>query len=106
MAKRRRGQPAHQNPLDPLEGPISAQFDLHGMTASGVRAALQNFLLTAHGRHPGGLVHIITGKGLRSVGGPVLKGIVRKLLEAGAFYPVAAWAPDLDNGGYLIRLKP
>lgn len=106
MARRRRRQPVDRDPFDPLDGPIDTTFDLHGLTTSEAQMAMQNFLLTAQVRHPGGLVHIITGKGLRSNGGPVLKNLVRNLLKSETFHPVGAWGPDLDGGGYLIRLTP
>jgi DNA-nicking Smr family endonuclease len=106
MANRRRGKPAHRDPFDPLDGTIDTTFDLHGLTASQARTAVESYLATARGRYPGGLVHLITGKGRRSNGEPVLKHIVQNLLQAQTLHPVHAWGPDLDGGGYLVRLKP
>ncbi|MGH7464141.1 MAG: hypothetical protein ACREK1_03135 [Longimicrobiales bacterium] len=49
-------------------------------------------------------MHVITGRSKGSPGRPVLKSRVKTMLRAGAL-PVEAWGPDLDDGGFLIRLK-
>jgi DNA-nicking Smr family endonuclease len=87
-----------------LIGPVDDTLDLHGMTGIEAAAAVTAFLLRVRKRQPGALVHVITGRGLRSAGRPVLKAKVKTLLRAGTL-PVADWAEDLDGGGYLIRLK-
>ena len=87
-----------------LDGPVDDTLDLHGMTGIETAAAVTAFVTRVRKRHPGALVHVITGKGRRSAGRPVLKSKVRTLLRAGTL-PVAEWAEDLDGGGYLIRLK-
>jgi DNA-nicking Smr family endonuclease len=89
---------------DPLEGPVSDTLDLHGMTRWEAEAAVTSFLTRVYKRSPGALVHVITGKGRGSPGVPVLKTRVRTMLRQG-IPQVEAWGPDLDGGGYLIRLK-
>ena len=49
-------------------------------------------------------MHVITGKGKGSPGRPVLKTRMKTMLRAG-LPQVEEWGPDLDQGGYLIRLK-
>lgn len=61
------------------------------------------FLAAARKRHPGGLIHIITGKGRGSPGGPVLKTLVRSMLKAGEIANVKDWNRDAAGGGFLIR---
>lgn len=103
MKRNRKAPP--RNPFEPLDGPIDATLDLHGDRADEARARVARFLAEAHRRQPGALVHVITGKGRRSTQGPVLKGAIRSLLRSGTVKDVAAWGPDLDGGGYLIRLR-
>jgi hypothetical protein len=105
----RRAQPlplsAPRDPFDPLDGAVAATLDLHGYAAHEVEAAVRAFVSREARRSPGVLLHIITGRGRRSPGGPVLKPRVRSLLKAGAL-PVAAFGEDLDGGGFLVRLAP
>ncbi len=102
--RRRRSEP-YRNPFEPLDGPVDETLDLHGFTASEARVAVERVLAAAQRHHPGGLLHLITGKGHGSSGRPVLRGLVRGLLESGRFAAVGEWGPDLDGGGYVIRLK-
>lgn len=90
--------------LDPLDGPVDDTLDLHGMSGIEAGPAVTAFVQRVRKRQPGALVHVITGKGRGSPGRPVLKSKVKTLLRSGTL-PVHAWAPDLDEGGYLIRLK-
>ena len=106
MARRSRSPDPPPNPFEPLEGKITATLDLHGFRATEARAGVETFLREEHRRQPGGLVHIITGKGRGSERGPVLKKTVGTLLHGGVVAAfVASWGSDLDSGGYLVRLK-
>jgi DNA-nicking Smr family endonuclease len=102
LAQRRR-QLAKRDPFDPLDGPVSETLDLHGFRAAEVREQLPPFLAGARKRNPGGLVHIITGKGRSSPGGPVIKTLVRTLLRSGDIAGVKEWNQDPAGGGFLIR---
>jgi DNA-nicking Smr family endonuclease len=99
--RRRHGR--RRDPFDPLDGPVSTTLDLHGFRASEVREQLPPFLAGARSRNPGGIVHIITGKGRGSAGGPVLKTLVRTMLRSGEL-EVSEWREDSTGGGYLLRL--
>ena len=104
MPRRRGGLPP-PNPFEPLEGDVEDTLDLHGFDAASAERAVADFLRRVHRRTPGGLVHIITGKGRGSSGAPVLKRTIRTLLKTNpAGLPVADWRNDLDGGGYLVRL--
>jgi DNA-nicking Smr family endonuclease len=83
---------------------VSATLDLHGFRADEARLHVPQYLTAARRREPGALIHIITGKGRGSPAGPVLKGVVRTLLRAQERTLVAAWAPDVAGGGFLVRL--
>ena len=104
MPPRKRSRRTPPNPFDPFDGALADSTDLHGFTAAETREFLPPYLTRARKQHPGGLVHIITGKGRGSPGRPILKAVVKTLLQAG--HPaVREWAIDPDGGGYLARLK-
>ena len=66
---------------------------------------LEDFLATWQRKASGEVVHVITGRGVGSDGTPVLKGLVDELLRNRLAVYVSESGPDLDGGGYLIRLK-
>jgi DNA-nicking Smr family endonuclease len=90
------------DPFDPLDGPVGETIDLHRLTAAEARPAVLQFLKRAR---RGSLVHVITGKGRNSTGGPVLLTMVRSLLKSRSAPEVAAWGVDDHGGGYLIRIR-
>lgn len=100
--RRNRRRPT-SDPFDPLDGPVAETLDLHGFRASEAREQLPPYLATARKRNPGGVIHIITGKGRGSPGHPVLKTVVRTLLRSGAIAGVREWNTDSAGGGFLIR---
>lgn len=91
--------------LDPLDGTVADTVDLHGHTRAEACARVPMYLRDMRRRHPGKLVHIITGKGRNSHGAPVLLPAIRELLRKAPPSQVAHWGLDLDGGGYLVRLK-
>lgn len=99
---RKRGE-KRTDPFDPLDGPVSETLDLHGFRASEAKEQLPPYLAAARKRNPGGLVHVITGKGRGSPGHPVLKTVVRTMLRSGEIRGVRGWSLDAGGGGYLIR---
>ena len=60
---------------------------------------------SAHRKQRGELIHIITGKGRHSPDGAVLKGAVKTLLKGDLAPMIKAFGPDLDEGGYLVRVR-
>jgi DNA-nicking Smr family endonuclease len=105
MARRRRAAPPPPNPFDPLDGPVSQTLDLHGAGAADARTTVRRFIESAARHSPGSLVHVITGKGRGSTGGPVLKPVVRQLLAGELGSLTREWAADPDGGGFLVRLR-
>lgn len=82
-----------------------ATLDLHGFRVSEIEGALGSFLATWTRRAPGQVVHVITGKGRGSPGRPALRPKVRTLLR-GPLAPLARdFGRDVDDGGWLIRLR-
>lgn len=83
---------------------MDESLDLHGYSGVEVRAFLTTFLREAQRRHPGGLLHLITGRGRRSATGPVLKPLVKGVLVATPVRVVEAWGKDETDGGFVVRL--
>jgi len=104
MKRKRRGGPI-RDPFETLDGTVTATLDLHGFTASQARDAAVAFLQHESRHRPGSLVHLVTGKGRGSAGGPVLLPRIRSLLRTGEVACIASWGADLDGGGFLIRLR-
>jgi DNA-nicking Smr family endonuclease len=105
MPKRRTPTPRF-DPADALlDGRIENTLDLHGCYGSEAESQVRNFVVSSSRRHPGKIVHVITGKGRRSLKGPVLKPLVKRLLQTELSSFVADFAMDLDEAGYLIRLR-
>jgi DNA-nicking Smr family endonuclease len=82
-----------------------ATLDLHGFRATEIEQAVRNFLSTWQRRAPGSVVHVITGRGKGSRTHPVVRPAVRRFLESGGQVLVREWSPDVDSGGYLVRLR-
>lgn len=106
MARKRRRNPRYE-PFDPLlDAEPAAVLDLHGFTAAEAERAVRNFITTWQRRASGQVVHIITGRGRGSPGRPVLRGAVKRFLAADdVAHFVTDVQLDLDDGGYLVRLR-
>ena len=79
-------------------------LDLHGLTADQARARLDGFVRTRAVASSGRVVHVVTGRGNRSEGLPVLPGVVREAL-AGPLAPYVAEQAGLPGGGGIaVRL--
>jgi DNA-nicking Smr family endonuclease len=82
----------------------AATLDLHGLRAGAAERRVTDFLTTQARVNRGGVVHVITGSGLGSPGGPVLRGRVGELLDGRLARFVAEHRLDLHRGGWLVRL--
>ena len=105
----RRGRSWHPafDARDPLlDARADAELDLHGLGAIEARAAVRAFLESWRRRKAGAVVHIITGKGKGSGGRPVLRGLVKGLLQGELRGMVAEFQVDDGEGGYRVRLTP
>ena len=91
---------------DPLQdGRADAELDLHGFSAHEASAAVRSFLENWQRRKAGAILHIITGKGKGSSGGPVLRGLIAGQLKNAPVSLVADWAPDDAGGGFRVRVR-
>ncbi|MFC1639428.1 Smr/MutS family protein [Gemmatimonadota bacterium] len=108
MSTRRRKN--HKKPLTGVADPLFdsrpvAVLDLHHYAASEVEGATCSFILTWQKRASGSVVHIVTGKGRRSDGAPVLKPRVRQILNTQLRAAIKDWTKDVDDGGFLVLLR-
>lgn len=90
---------------DLLDATPVATLDLHGDTAMEAQRRVRDFILTQSRIARGQVVHIITGRGRGSRGGPVLPGVVRKVLDGEVSRFVQEFDRDLDEAGFLVRLR-
>ena len=79
-------------------------LDLHGHTADEAERRLEMLLDRVARTEPGGVVRVVTGRGVRSAGPPVLQGVVRDALNGWLSHRVAEWAVDVGGGAYLVRV--
>lgn len=106
MRRRRAAREPRFDMRDPLlDARPAAELDLHGYTAAEAESALSNFLSSWRVRAAGKVVHIITGKGKRSLGRPVLRQTVARLLKGPLRHLAGDFTRDIDDGGYMVRLR-
>jgi len=101
----RRSTPLFDSREPLLDAPADAELDLHGLGAIEARAAVRAFLESWRRRKAGAVVHIITGKGKGSASGPVLRGLVKTLLQGELRAMVAESQLDDGEGGYRVRIR-
>ena len=106
MGKRRPRNPEPSGPTGSLHGAIvDDERDLHQLTAAEAAAQLEAYLLGWSARRSGAVVRVITGRGNRSPGGPVLQPLVRELLKGRLAALVEDFAVETGGGAYLIRVR-
>jgi Smr domain-containing protein len=99
MARRKR-------PRQPLaRGTVHPLLDLHGHTGAEARLRAERWL-RARAADGERTVIVVTGRGNRSRGLPVLPGEVEHLLDSLAGDVVARWEPTADGGGFRVELRP
>ncbi len=86
------------------ETPV-ATLDLHGYTQAQARPRVRDFLATQSRISTGGVVHIVTGKGLGSDGDAVLPGLVRGMLDDESANQVEEFAGMVGGGGWVVRIR-
>lgn len=84
---------------------VAEELDLHGYTADEAERRLEMLLDRVARTSPGEVVRVITGRGVRSAGPPVLQAVVRDALNGWLSSRVAEWAVDVGSGAYLVRVK-
>jgi DNA-nicking Smr family endonuclease len=107
MARRRSSgrNPRREQGDTLLDAPVAEALDLHGFRADEVPRLLRGFLTNWQNRGSGLVVHVITGRGRNSPNGPVLGAKVASLLRGELKPLVAEWAPDYNDGGFMVRLR-
>jgi hypothetical protein len=98
MARRRR-------PSEPARGTIYPLLDLHGHTGGEARVRTESWL-RARAAAGERTVVIVTGRGNRSQGLPVLPGEIEHLLTLLTGEVVARWEPAAGGGGFRVELRP
>ena len=117
MGKRKRKRQIQKPPEfgffgDLLDATPVATLDLHGDTALEAERRVKDFISTHARISRGQVIHIITGRGMgsrgRGVGSrgrAVLPGAVRRALKSEVDRFVAESDKDLDEAGFLVRLR-
>ena len=106
MGPRRKGRHPAFDARDPLlDARADAELDLHGFGAIEARSAVRAFLESWQRRKAGAVVHIITGRGKGLANGPVLRGLVKSLLQGELRGMVSQWSVDDGEGGYRVRVQ-
>jgi len=110
MGRRKKNPKARRPPEfgffgDLLDATPVATLDLHGDTALEAERRVKDFVSTHARISRGKVIHIITGRGLGSRGRAVLPGAVRKALTSEISRFVEEFDRDLDEAGFLVRLK-
>ena len=80
-------------------------LDLHGETAETARRLTERWLRQRQAEGID-LVRVVTGRGLHSVGGPVLPGEIRELLEELRGSVVADFFTERGEGSLQVTLRP
>ncbi|MCA9738282.1 MAG: Smr/MutS family protein [Gemmatimonadota bacterium] len=78
-------------------------LDLHGLEVWQAESKVRFFLERTARQHAGGVVRIVTGRGLHSSDGPRLREAVEALLRERP--EVAEQERALDGGSVLVRLR-
>jgi DNA-nicking Smr family endonuclease len=106
MGKRRPRSPAPSGPVRTLHAAVvEDERDLHHLTAEEAALELEIFLVGWSRRRPGAVVRVITGRGNRSPGGPVLRPLVRRLLAGRLAAVVEQSSVEAGGGAYLVRVR-
>jgi DNA-nicking Smr family endonuclease len=87
-----------------LASPVVDVLDLHGSTRDEARIQIEGFVVLRAARG-GGVVRIITGRGVRAGQGPVLRGVVHHLLSGRLAAMVRRYQSDLGGGAVLVDIR-
>lgn len=106
MGKRRIPLKTSVDPIDSLLAkPVEAETDLHGLDARSADFKLESFLFRLAKTKPGSVVRVITGRGNRSDSGPILKPLVRDLLDGRLAKHVERYTIESGGGAYLVQVR-
>ena len=106
MGKRRKIPVVQPDPVRTLHRTLPvATLDLHGLTADQGERRVRDFVEMWRSRQPDAVLRIVTGKGLRSEGAPVLRERVRELLTGPLARRVDDFVLEMGSGSYLVRVR-
>jgi DNA-nicking Smr family endonuclease len=106
MGRRRPRSPKASGPTGSLHAAVvDDERDLHHLTAAEAAVQLESFLVGWSRRRSGAVVRVITGRGIRSAGGPVLRPLVRELLTGRLAPVVEDYVTESGGGAYRIRVR-
>jgi len=106
VGKRRKIPVVQPDPVQTLHGSIPVDsLDLHGLHARAAEERVRRFIDTWARREPGAILRIITGKGARSEGAPVLRALTLDLITGELDHQVDEWAVEVGGGAYLVRVR-
>jgi len=106
MGKRRKIPMVQPDPVRTLHGSIPVEsLDLHGLHADAAESRVRSFVEAWSRRESGAILRIITGKGARSEGAPVLRARVLELLTGDLAPRIDDWAGEVGGGSYLVRVR-
>jgi hypothetical protein len=99
--------PRQRRPREPQpsRGTVYPLLDLHGHTGGEARVRAESWL-RARAAAGERTVVIVTGRGNRSHGLPVLRGEVETLLASLSGEVVARWELTEGGGGFRVQLRP
>ncbi|HEX2094050.1 MAG TPA: Smr/MutS family protein [Longimicrobiaceae bacterium] len=101
MARRKRRSSA---PRTSAWDEVHPSLDLHGMTADEARRRAEAWLRELQ-REGVRIARVITGRGARSIGPPVLRGEIGELLEALRGSLVSSYVLDFGGGAFRVELE-
>src|SRR5258708_3623735 len=85
--------------------PVEGETELHGLDAGGAAVTLESFLSRWSHSKPGVVIRVITGRGNRSDGDPVLKPLVRDLLDGRLARYVERYTMEQGGGACLVQVR-
>ncbi|MBV9774978.1 MAG: Smr/MutS family protein [Gemmatimonadetes bacterium] len=104
MARRKRRSTRDSTPLPSFRDEVHPSLDLHGETAESGRRRAEAWLREMQGRAVR-TVRVITGRGTRSPGPPVLRGEIGEMLEALRGTVVSYFTLDSGGGAFRVELE-
>lgn len=106
MGKRRTTNPRSSDLGGSLHAAIpDDRIDLHGMTRDQALRRVEMLLDTWERRGGEAVLRIVTGRGNRSKGEPVLLHAVGRRLREELDGRIAEMARDVGGGGWLVRMS-
>ena len=105
MGKRRFTNPDPSGPPTLLGAIPEDRLDLHGENAADAVRKLGWFLDRWEHQHPGAVLEVVTGRGSRSAGAPVLQPTIERALQSEFAGRIEQWVHQPGGGAFLLRLR-